>query len=132
MTPRHRTALLVSTLFSVALTACTVPAPPAAPAAAPDDAQAARPHAAAPYLLHVKCPHVPDPLPGEAPPAPVGPPQRLTPGHWEWVEGNYVWAAPQWHPRADGPARAWQDGYWEANGGACVWHNGRYVLMGMP
>ena len=130
-------------------------------------------HATAPYLLHVKCPHVPDPLPGEVPPAPAGPRQTLEPGHWNWVDGSYVWSPPQWHPRpgstvhpSQDPARqnglarndsvpdanariqadqdrtgqvqtdqagserhqTWQDGYWEANGGACVWHNGRFLL----
>jgi hypothetical protein len=117
----------------MALAACTgAPGAATAPPATQGDGQIVKPHATAPYLLHVKCPHVPDPPPGEVPPAPPGPPQVLQPGHWEWVDGTYAWTPPEWHPRPPGPSRAWQDGYWEANGGACVWHNGRLLPAALP
>ncbi len=129
MTIRHLPALPVCLVM--AMTACTVP-PASPPVIAQIEARPVKPHVTAPYLLHVQCPHVPDPRPGEVPPAPPGPRQTLQPGHWDWVDGSYVWIPAAWHPRPPGPPRTWQDGYWEANGGACVWHNGRTLPAALP
>jgi hypothetical protein len=95
------------------------------PLAQPPAGRAAR-------LASPSCPHVPPPQPGARPHPPVSAfPQTLQPGHWEWDAGFYVWTPPHWQARIGHQTPAWLDGYWEANGGACVWHNGRY-LSGKP
>ena len=78
------------------------------------------------------CPHIPKaPAAKPPPPPPSGLPQILQPGHWEWDDGGYVWTPPAWHARS-GNRTQWRNGYWEPNGGACVWHNGQFVPAAPP
>ena len=57
-------------------------------------------------------------------------PQVLQPGHWEWDTSGYVWLPAHWQAKLSKHPPHWLDGFWEANGGACVWHNGQYVSGG--
>jgi hypothetical protein len=78
------------------------------------------------------CPHVPPPPTEKPPPRPNSAlPQILQPGHWEWDTSGYVWHQPHWQTRLTKRSAPWLDGYWAPNGGACVWHNGRF-LYGAP
>jgi hypothetical protein len=82
-------------------------------------------------MLRPTCPHIPKPPDIKRPLPPVSAfPQVLQPGHWDWSDGNYVWTPPQWQARFTKIAPRWVDGHWEANGGACIWHNGRFVPAG--
>ena len=77
------------------------------------------------------CPHVPPPRLDAKPLPPVSAfPQVLQPGHWEWDTSGYVWQPAHWQARLSKHPPHWLDGFWEANGGACVWHNGQYVYGG--
>lgn len=74
------------------------------------------------------CPHVPPPPPGSPPKPPVSSfPQTLQAGHWEWDDGGYVWTPPRWHTRFTATPPVWRDGYWAADGIACVWHIGHFL-----
>ena len=76
--------------------------------------------------IHVTCPHIPAPPAAKPPPA-AGSSQVLQPGHWDWSDGAYVLTPPHWEPEASAQARHWKNGYWEVNGGACVWHDGSFT-----
>jgi hypothetical protein len=74
------------------------------------------------------CPHVPPPPSSKPPKPPLSAlPQVLQPGHWEWDTSGYVWQKPHWQVRLTKRPPVWLDGFWEPNGGACVWHNGRFL-----
>jgi hypothetical protein len=82
----------------------------------------------APAAAEPACPHIPGAPDAKPLPPPISTePQSLQPGHWEWNDGDYVWTPPQWQPRPAAGAPKWRNGYWEASGGACVWHNGRFI-----
>jgi hypothetical protein len=95
------------------LAACTQPAP-------------ITPHHVTAPTLHITCPHIPPPPPGKPPLPPVSAfPQILLPGHQEWSDGAYTWIPPHWETRfSTTTPPKWIPGYWEVNGGACIWHNG--------
>lgn len=89
----------------------------------------AAPAAKPPPPLVMKCPTVPPLRPEHAPdpPRPAGGGElTLTPGHWDWEDGDYSWIAPAWVPRANG--RIWQDGAWTPSGIACAWNPGHLVF----
>jgi hypothetical protein len=69
------------------------------------------------------------PKPNGQPPRPPvsGFAQILRPGHWDWADGDYVWVAPYWLVLIDRQRPLWRDGYWEAQGGACIWHQGHFI-----
>ena len=66
-------------------------------------------------------PH-PDPLPPVSARTLV-----MQPGHWDWIDGNYVWERPAWILPPHGPPVTWIDGFWTPNGGGCAWTQGHFL-----
>ena len=82
-----------------------------------------------PPVPQTTCPHIPDSPPARRPdPLPPVSAGRLTlqPGHWNWVDGGYVWEAPAWVPSAT-PHPHWLAGFWTPNGGGCAWTPGQFL-----
>ncbi len=66
-------------------------------------------------------PH-PDPLPPISNKAMV-----MQPGHWDWVDGTYVWDGPAWVLPPHPAPVIWVDGSWAQNGGGCAWTQGHFL-----
>lgn len=88
--------------------------------------------AAAPAGIQpMACPH----LPANPPPLPTAPLPPVSdsklvrePGHWNWVDGGYVWEQPAWVVPPWPSASRWQDGFWTPNGGGCAWTPGHFIV----
>ena len=82
-------------------------------------------------IPQMACPHLPTSAPAtRVNPLPPVSTTRLVlqPGHWDWVDGGYVWDQPAWIMPPWPSASKWQDGFWTPNGGGCAWTPGHFVL----
>ena len=92
------------------LAGCTAPAPP--------------------RIVQMACPTLPGkavtPHPDPLPPV-SDRTQVMRPGHWDWVDGTYVWEGPAWVLPTHPPPVIWVDGFWTPNGGGCAWTAGHFL-----
>lgn len=86
--------------------------------------------AAPPRIVQMVCPTLPSkavtPHPDPLPPI-SNRAQVMQPGHWNWVDGNYVWEGPAWVLPPHLPPVIWTDGFWTPNGGGCAWTPGHFL-----
>ena len=87
--------------------------------------------AAPPAIQQMACPTIPASR-ASSHPDPLPPVSDVTlikqPGHWDWVDGNYLWEQPVWVAPPWRGASKWEDGFWTPNGGGCAWTPGHFIL----
>ena len=86
--------------------------------------------AAQPRVVQTTCPTLPGKV-ATLRPDPLPPISNKTlvmqPGHWDWVDGNYLWEGPAWVLPPHPAPVIWVDGSWTPNGGGCVWTQGHFL-----
>ena len=84
----------------------------------------------APRIPQMACPTLPA-KPAATHPLPLPPISDKTlvlqPGHWDWVDGTYVWESAAWVLPPHGGQAIWLDGFWTPNGGGCAWTQGHFL-----